>query len=348
MSSFIYSKMEGKNDAFFGHFEHPIKALIEQESNYQEQKKAALDFLFNVEKSNRYAETVTSETDFQDFQAVKEGEGAENDSIEPGFTNTIYHYQFMKEFTITREMADDSKMGIATNIRSKPKKFVQAYYKTRNRLAEQALINGTSTSMTFNKAVIPLKTGDGYQLFYNAHPSKTGRTGTQSNYFVNGSATSMTSASAIEETLALLSNKMRNFKDEQNDNMGYVADVLIIPANRPGLESICKKVVGSERATGSNYNDINTQYGQWSLVVLDGWTTSVDKFMIMSKEANEALLGNMFYNRVPLDISSFIDPHTRNYVWNGYCRMGVGFNTWKHILLFDDSSSNAAATAINA
>jgi hypothetical protein len=53
----------------------------------------------------------------------------------------------------------------------------------------------------------------------------------------------------------------------------------------------------------------------------------------MSSEANENLYGNMFYNRIPLDIRSNIDDHTRNYYVNGYCRFGVGFNTWKHIAL---------------
>jgi hypothetical protein len=83
----------------------------------------------------------------------------------------------------------------------------------------------------------------------------------------------------------------------------------------------------------------NTQYGNWSVVVLDGWETADDRIMVMSSEANENLYGNMFYNRIPLDIRSNIDDHTRNYFWNGYCRFGVGFNTWKHIALAVNSSS---------
>lgn len=347
MASIIYSKLEGKNDPMFGKFEHPIKALIESESNYMEKQKDVLSFLFNVEKSNRYAETVISEGDFKPFQATKEGQGAENDSIDPGYTKTIEHIAFMKEFTITREMADDSKIGIASNISSKPKKFVRSYYLTRKQIAEQALINGTATSMTYNKAKVDLTVGDGKALFHKAHTFKN-KSGTQANYFVNGSATSMLSASTIEDTLMLLANKMRNFKDEGNNNLGYVPDVLIVPANRPGLEALCKKVIGSERTIGSGNNDINIQYGQWSLVVLDGWEESSDKIMVMSREANEQLMANMFYNRVALDVTNWIDKHTRNYIWNGYCRFGVGFTNWKHIILFDDAASNASAEAINS
>ena len=336
MSNFTYSAMSGKNDPMFGKFEHPIKALIENESNICEKKKTILDFLFNVEKSNRYAETIMGESDFDTFQSKGEGQEAENDSVEGTFKKTIEHIEFGKEFTITRKMADDAKFGMGTN--NKPKKFVRAYYKTRVKIAAQALINGTKKSMVFNKATVDLTCNDELPLFSNAHTFSTEKMKgkTQSNYFY-GDLTS--DAAKLEEQLGVLANRVRNFKDENGEVMEYVADVVIIPCNRPKLENLMKKVIGSERTAGSNNNDINTQYGNWTLVVLDGWETTDDRFMVMSSEANENLLGNMFYNRVPLDITSDIDKHTRNYFWNGYCRFGVGFNTWKHIALAVNSSS---------
>ena len=61
--------------------------------------------------------------------------------------------------------------------------------------------------------------------------------------------------------------------------------------------------------------------------------------MIMSSAANKQLGGNMFFNRVPLTISSWVDNHTGNYIWNGRCRFGVGFGTYKHAILAVDSSN---------
>lgn len=348
MSNFVYSTLSGKNDPMFGKFEHPIKALIENESNLCEKNKTILDVLFNVEKSNRYAETIMGESDFDTFQSKEEGQGAENDSVEKTFHKTIEHIEFAKEFTITRKMADDAKFGIGANMKNKPKKFVRAYYKTRVKIAAQALINGTKTSMVFNKATVDLACGDGKPLFANNHPYATDKmkSKTQSNYFY-GDITS--SADKFEEALGVLANKLRNFKDENGEIMGYVADTLIIPCNRPKLEMMAKKIIGSERTTGSANNDINTQYGNWTLVVLDGWETEDDRLMVMSSEANENLLGNMFYNRVPLDITSDVDKHTRNYFWNGYCRFGVGFTTWKHIALAVSSTDTVAnATDLSA
>lgn len=336
----VYSKLTGKNDPIFGKFEHPIKALIQNESNALEKKKSLLNVLFNIEKSNRYAETVLSQTDFDTFQAAKEGQGAENDSYELGFKKTIEHIAFMKEFTITKAMADDAKAsGMGTNMKSKPKGFVRAYYKTRVKLGAWALANGTKKSGVFNKATVDLTTCDGLPLFHGAHPfaQEKYKKDKQSNYYYGADICKDTAA--FEKTLNTLANKMRNVKDENGETMEYVPDTIILPCNRPDLEAIVKKVVGSERTTNTDFNDINTQYGNWTIVILSGWETTDDRFMLMSSEANKQLMGNMFYNRVALDIQNEVDIHTRNFIWNGYCRFGCGFTTWKHILLAVQSSS---------
>ena len=141
--------------------------------------------------------------------------------------------------------------------------------------------------------------------------------------------------SSVTPQLLLLSDGQANVGPSSAQELGRLGRGLV-------KEGVSVSTVG----VGSDYNDINTQYGNWTLVVLDGWETTDDRFMVMSKEANENLLGNMFYNRVPLDITSDIDKHTRNYFWNGYCRFGVGFNTWKHIALAVNASSLSDATAL--
>lgn len=330
MANFVYSAMSGKNDPLYGKFEHPIKALIENEANLCEKNKSIVDLLYNVEKSNRYAETIMGESDFDTFMSKEEGQGAENDSVQKTFDKTIYHIEFAKEFSITRKMAADAKFGMGANMKNAPRKFVRAYYKTRIKLAAQALINGTGSSFVFNRAKVDTTVGDGKPLFSNGHTYATDKMSgkTQSNYFYSDISTS----AKFEKVLGKAANKLRNFKDENGEIMGYVADTIIIPCNRPDFETIVKSVIGTERTAGSNNNDINTQYGNWTLVVLDAWEATSDEFMIMSSDANENLLGNMFYNREKLDIKNTVDFHTRNYIWNGYCRMGVGFGAWKHIL----------------
>ena len=113
-----------------------------------------------------------------------------------------------------------------------------------------------------------------------------------------------------------------------------------------GVEMLVKKVCGSEGALGNGYNDINLHYGNWNVVVLPDWTTADDRMMVMSSEANKNLAGNMFFNRVPLTVSSWVDHHTGNYVWNGRCRFGIGFGSYKHILLAIDSETRADGTVL--
>lgn len=341
---YIYSAGSGLNDPLFGKFEKPIKALIADESNICKKNKTVLDVLFNVEKSNRFGETIMGESDFGTFKSKEEGADAEHDTVQKTFDKFIEHIEFGKEFTITRKMADDAKFGMGANMKNAPRRFMRSYYKTRVELACKALISGTQTSMTYNGATVDLSVGDKLSLFNSAHKyAKANMTGTQSNYFY-GDITS--SPAVFEEALGVAANRLRNFKDENGGIMGYVADVLIIPCNRPKLEMMAKQVIGSERTVGSSNNDINTQYGNWTLVVLDGWEATDDRFMVMSSEANKNLLANMFFNRVKLDITYDVDKHSRNMFWNGYCRFGVGFTTWKHIALVVNAETLDGATAL--
>ena len=328
--SFIYSSGVTHNAAI-GKLETPIKMIIEHESDNMTKKGGPCDWLFNKEKSKRFGETIVGQNEFDVFSATEEGAGAENDSIDETYKKFIEHIQFMKEFAITAKMMEDANYGVAADARRRAENFTRAYYKTIHKICEHALANATTTSSVFAKAKLDLSAPDGLPLFSSSH--KWGgdkRKGTQSNFF---SGNIFASTSAFEDALGDLASKIRNMKDENGDILGYTADTIILPGNRPAAERIAKKVCGSDGALGNGYNDINIQYGNWNIVVLPDWQTEDDRVMIMSSEANKNLGGNMFFNRVPLTVSNWVDQHTGNYMWCGRCRFGVGFGTYKHILL---------------
>ena len=343
----IYSKSSGTENGAIGKLETPIKMIIEHESDLLTKKGGICSWLFNVEKSGRFGETIIGQNEFETFKAVNEGAGAEGDSISETYRKFIEHIQFMKEFTITAEMMEDANYGVAQDAKRRAENFTRSYYKTINKICENALINGTSSSSVFARATLDLTTADSKPLFAKNHVYGKSA-GTQSNYyfgdiFKSGSSSSrVASTGAFEEALGELSVIIRNMKDENGDPLGYTADTIILPGNRPVAETIAKKVCGSEGALGNGYNDINLHYGSWNVVILPNWQTNDDRVMIMSSEANKNLSGNMFFNRVPLTVSSWVDHHTGNYVWNGRCRFGVGFGTYKHILLAVDSESTVS------
>ena len=341
----VYSKSSGQNNAQIGKLETPLKMVIEHESDLQTKKGGIRDWLFNVEKSNKFGETIIGQNEFDVFSAAEEGAGAENDDMQETYKKFIEHIQFMKEFTITAQMMEDANYGIAADAKRRAENFTRAYYKTMHKICQYALANGASKTGMFAKAKLDLTAPDGNALFSKSHKWGGGKSsGTQSNYFYGdifgtGTDTRALSTGAFEASLNELASKIRNMKDENGEILGYTADTIILPGNRPAAEAIAKKVCGSDGALGNGYNDINIQYGNWNIIVMPDWQTSDDRLMIMSSEANKNLCGNMFFNRVPLTISNWVDNHTGNYIWNGRCRFGVGFGTYKHILLAVDSAS---------
>lgn len=341
----LFSKSSGLNNAQIGRLETPIKMVIEHESDLLTKQGGIRDWLFNVERSAKFGETIVGQNEFDVFQAAVEGAGAENDDLQETYRKFIEHIQFMKEFTITAEMMEDAAYGVAADAKRRAENFTRAYYKTQHKICEYALAHGTEASGVFAKAELDLTAPDGLPLFSSAHTWGGKRqSGTQSNYFCgdifgSGKDTRTLSTAVFEQALAELSVKLRNMRDENGEVLGYTADTLILPGNRPLAETIAKKVCGSEGATGNGYNDINLHYGNWSIIVMPNWQTSDDRVMIMSREANKNLGGNMFFNRVPLTVTSWCDNHTGNYIWNGRCRFGVGFGSYKHILLAVDAAS---------
>ncbi|MBR5139614.1 MAG: hypothetical protein IKV16_01040 [Clostridia bacterium] len=344
----VYSKSTGLNNAAIGKLETPLKMIIEHESDLLTKKGGICSWLFNVEKSSRFGETIVGQNEFDVFRAAKEGVSADLDTVKETYSKFIEHIQFMKEFAITAEMMEDANYGVASEAKRRAENFTRAYYKTINKICEQALINGTSASAHFAGTSIDLTAPDGNPLFSSNH-AYAQSSAYQSNYFYGnifkGGASGEYSTAAFEEALAELSIKLRNMKDENGDPLGYTADTIILPGNRPMVEIITKKVCGSVSALGGGFNDINLHYGNWNVVVLPNWTSSTDSCMIMSSEANKNLSGNMFFNRVPLTVSSWVDHHTGNYIWNGRCRFGIGFGSYKHILLATDSTATVSGAS---
>ena len=343
----IYSKNSGVNNSAFGKLEYPLKMVIENESDILSKKGGIRDWLFNVEKSNRFGEAIVTQNEFGIFKHTGEGSGAESDTVSETGLKFIEHIQFMKEFIVTAEMAEDCNYGLGSDAKRRAENFTRAYYKTMNKLCEEVLINAHTDTCEFAGAEIDLCTADTYPLFYSSHKwgGGSGISGNQSNFFYGnifstGAADArVASTSTFEESLAELSVKLRSMKDDNGEALGYTADTLIIPGNKPKLEQIVKKVCGSDGALGNGYNDINLHYGNWNVVILPNWHPDDDRIMIMSSEANKNLAGNMFFNRVPLTVTNWVDNHTGNYYWNGRCRFGIGFGSYKHIILAVDSAS---------
>ena len=111
--SIYYTKSAGVNDAQIGKLETPIKMVIEHESDIQTKKGGICDWLFNVEKSGKFGETIVGQNEFDVFSATEEGAGAENDTIVEHNSNPVV--QPGDDPVLTPEITPSAEPAPATN-----------------------------------------------------------------------------------------------------------------------------------------------------------------------------------------------------------------------------------------
>lgn len=319
----VFSKLSGKNDSLYKAVEGVLTEIINDVDTGKTNDDEVLEAIYNVKKSKKFGERTGGMTEFGNFDIVDEGGIAEADELQEGFAKLITHFAFNKGFTITREMIDDGRLDDAKII---AKNYMKAYKRSKLEFATKCLVT-EGANFTYGARSLDKTTGDGKGLFATDHPGKKSGVGAQSNVFTNALGSDIV-------MLNRLANIGRNFKNESGIINGYTFDTLVIPGNVPALEETANRIIGTTLVVGSNNNDINTQKGKWRLVVNHRWEAAAgtSPYLIMSSEANEALQGNVFYNRVDLDIANEIDIKTRNLDWSGYTRFSAGFYNWRHII----------------
>lgn len=320
----VFSKLSGKNDSLYKAVEGVLTEVIADVDTGKTKDDEILESIFMVKKSKKFGERKGGMTEFSSFDVVDEGAPATADELQEGFAKLIQHFQFTKDFTITRQMIDDGNIDDAKIIAAN---FIKAYKRSKLEFATAALVT-EGTTFTYGSKTFDKTTGDGAALFSTAHLGKKSGVANQSNVFTNAFGSDIT----MLNRLAIIG---RNFKNESGVINGYTFDTLVIPGNVPALEETAKRIIGSQLVVGSPNNDINTQQGKWKLIVNHRWEAASGKspYILMSSEANEALQGAVFYNRVDLDVQNQVDLKTRNLEWNAYTRFSAGFFNWRMAIL---------------
>lgn len=320
----IFSKNSGLNDDFWKVEAQVLESVMKDVDSEKNDYDKLVSDIFMEKKSKKYAEKATGITTFGNFQKVSEGGKAPLDDIQETFPKLIVHTAFMKGFVCTREMKDDGDIDI---MKTSAQNMVRSYKRSRAQFASDAL-TAEGTTFTYEGGVYDRTTGDGKALFAQDHPGKKAGVPTQSNIFTNafGDDAMM---------LTRLANIGKNFKSDSGHVQGYTFDTIIIPSNVPKLQDLISRIIRSDRLVGSNYNDVNTQKGLWNLIIDPLWQVADDSepYIIMSSQAQKELEGNVFYNRVPLDVTNWVDNDTRNLCWNGYARFSAGFRNWRHVIM---------------
>ena len=319
-----FSKHGGQNDEAWKVIDTELSMVIQDTDTEKNKDDELVKALFNVKTSKKFGEKQGSMTEFGNFQEVTEGDNGIADDYSMGFSKLIEHHQFIKTFMCTREAKDDGNIDI---MKQTAANFVRSYKRSRAQYASDCLVTEGTTFMYGGKSY-DKTTGDGKGLFATDHPGKKTGVATQSNVFTNAFGTNAT-------MLYTLANIGRNFKNQSGNVMGYEFDTIVLPGNVPDLEDLVKRIIHSSQIVGSDFNDINTQKGNWKLIVDHRWNAAsgTKPYIIMSSEAQRELNAGVFYDRVALDVSNEVKNASRNLEWSGYARWSAGFNDWRAFIL---------------
>ena len=315
----IFSKHGGQNDEAWKVIDTELSMVIQDTDTEKNKDDELVKALFNVKTSKKFGEKQGSMTEFGNFSEVSEGDNGIADDYSMGFSKLIEHHQFIKTFLCTREAKDDGNIDM---MKQTAANFVRAYKRSRAQYASDCLV-AEGTTFTYGGKSYDKTTGDGKGLFATDHPGKKTGVPVQSNVYTNAFGNNAT-------MLYTLANIGRNFKNQSGNVMGYTFDTIIIPGNAPRLEDLIKRIIHSENIVGSDFNDINTQKGNWKLVVDHRWeaASGTEPYIIMSSEAQRELNAGVFFDRVALDVSNEVLNKSRNLEWSGYARWSAGFNNW--------------------
>ena len=319
----VISKNGGLNDDFWKPTAQILNAVLyDADSEQTEYDKLVKDVAIE-KKSKKYAEKQSSATALANFDITGEGDVAPLDDWQEGTPKLIVHETFKKEVVITREMQDD---GDIDAMKTTVKNMAMAYKRSRAQYMTNYISVEGSTFSFGSRAGLDRTTGDGKALFATDHNSVKPDVAVQSNVFTNAFSV---------DILIRLASIGRNFKNESGDVTGYAFNKILIPGNCWQLEETIKRLIASDHIISSNNNDVNTQKGKWELVVDPLWQAAdgAAPFILISDEANKAYNALPFYDRVPLDVKNEVDIHSRNLVYNGYARMGIGSNNWRAFIM---------------
>lgn len=350
------SSLIANSNAMIGKYAHPIKSVIQHESDVCAKNDDLVRALFEVMKSNRYGEAFITQNEFDLFTPTAEGGSIPKVAYSEVKDKLLQHTQFTSQFAISKVMMEDS---LINQMRAMAEKFTRSFYRTRNLFATKLLVGavagaGENTTVEFGSKGgtqrFDITTADGKALFHKAHGTGDA---VESNRFHTVLNTGVeVDAAVLDSALSAAVEAIRNFKDESGNAMGYVADTIMIPGNDRKLESALKKLLGSEYgcAAGGSTGLVNLHYGNWTLIVNPLWQRDVvtaphsHPMMVFSSAARRNLNGAVFLDRVPLEVTDHMDPGTENYIWNGRSRWSAGFITHKFACLVDILDNDSAVS----
>ena len=320
----IFSESSGKNDPVFGKCQAPIRMFLEQRGEAFE-KKSMLSEFFCMDKTDNYADLLTSMTAMNGFDPVGENGEYPADSMEAGYEKLLAAVTWKDSFAISQEMVEDARL---MDMRKRPAAFMNAYYRTRETFGA-AIFGGAiagQKQVKYRNKYFDIACADGEPVFSIKHKPKVSGY-MQSNLFSNPF-----SVDALDRAEAA----MQQFRGDNNEVLG-IAPVTIAIANQPSLKRKVFAAVGADLDPDTANNGFNFQFGRWHIKIWNYLNQFIaagaEPWMLLDEDYNAEAGGAVWHDRIPLTVKSTINDDNDANVWKGRARFNATFNDFRFACL---------------
>ncbi len=319
----LIQSSSGLMDTFMGKSLYPVYKIINDAEADFFGKFSVLEPVFSVENADGFGMKYTDEIGVGDFKPTTEGTDYAKGDIQEGFSSFIEFIEWTNSVEITKTMMEDN---ITSQIKKKARMYARSYYRSREKFRAAMLGAGKTGTLTIPNAAgtnitINAKSADGVSLFSTAHPSKLDSKKLQSNKFAN---------TFSEDVLSEITTKMENFVDDKGDISGVSPNTIIIP-NVSTLKKDVFKVIGADKSPDSPNNGFNYLFGVWRVLcspLLNGHLSDTE-FILADLDFNEMAGGAIWGDRITLETSTSVIPHTHNLDIAGRSRFSAMFHNFR-------------------
>lgn len=326
MVNITISEASGQFKQLYGDIQVPLASFIEEQEAKDRANCLALK-IFSERTSTNFAEGYGGLTAAGEMQPVGEGGNPPANSFAQRELKIIENETWKSRMQITREIIDDAHGDMKRIIqRAGAAKLTSGYYRTIDNFLMGLLgaALGGKDKYTVGGRDYATTCYDGKCVF-----SKTHKSGSKTYCNMYADAFS-------KDVLGKLSTVQQNVKDESGAALGIAPDTILIP-NDYATKKTVFEAIGSEKDPGSANNGFNYLFGQWNVIIHPALNALIPAsgavpFILLDSKYNERNDGNVFQNRVSLEVESHEDKDTKNNVWDAYTRFSGGFVDFRHMI----------------
>ena len=347
MAGIIFNIEESVNNSAFNILREPIKMILENETEAFE-KESIIPQVFVMKTSDKYREEFRSSTAMDGFKPTEDLEPAGLSDFEEGYSKQFVFQTWTNAFMVSKQTIEDNNL---MTIEPKAMGFIKSYGRTREIYAVNML--GAALGKVNNAYKITKNSGLGMdttdgtiegtkqQYFHNAHKpvghGKEGRNFTQSNKFYANIAWDGSDPELEEKVIDIIeqaASNMKTFKDDKG-NIIPCNPTKIVMAEDYRLNDVVMRALKSKYGTRMGANGVNLAYGKYELIInpyladIPGFKAEDHGLILLDPARNKEGLGAVWFDRVPLQVDSYIDKKTKANIWDGRARFGAGFGDFR-------------------